>query len=310
MTQVIKAPVGVKGFFEVEVLSADGTIKSSTGTFPNLVLDTGLQRLASTSNVNVSFATLCAVGSGNTPPSPGDQALQNQLASQSGGSVSNSNNLEGGYCQLVRVWTFGLGDVVGNISELGVGWSASSGGLFSRALILDQFGNPTSITILADEQLRVRWTHRRYWPTEDVTGVLENEGNRGGVFAFTLRAAQVGSWSIPANTAAGAIVMDTSFSASRNRWFYGPASLGALTGTVSGSGTYTSGSGTRTAEVNSITGSFTLSLGQGNAAGGLGGLHFGTSNSDHRFQVVFDPPIPKTAEDLLAIDVEISWGRA
>lgn len=322
MSLKLKMPVGVSGFFrKVEVLSATGEVLRSFDGFPNLITDAGLNRLASNQSYPDTAYNWCVVGTGSAEPEPTDNQLQNQIASSSSFSFSNSTNVPGGYCEVSQTWTFDIGAVVGNVSELGTGWGAGINQLFSRALILDALGNPTTIPVQADEQLRVTWAHRRYWPTADITGTVVNEGNKGGEFDYTIRASLVSLWQAGSNRAQIAIATNfsTVASAGANRFFYGETTLGGIddqptsTGGVYGLGSTTN----RTTDGPSTSADLALALNQGNNAAGIGGMVFSASHSSgtgpgslHSFQVKFDPPIMKTAQDLLEIGVTISWGRA
>jgi|SRR5690554_1031779 len=59
---------------------------------------------------------------------------------------------------LTRAFSFGLGVITGTISEVGVFASATGENLVAGQLIKDEFGNPTTITLLSDEQLIVTYT--------------------------------------------------------------------------------------------------------------------------------------------------------
>lgn len=318
----IKIPVGVAGLFHnVEVLRADGSVKYETGEFKNLVLDQGLTRMVQFGTNNVTppdCFSVCSVGTGNTPPSTGQTQLDNQvaIASTSGSPTGAGHNYEDGYIWARYTYTFALGAINNqNIAELGIGWGGGTS-LFSRALIRDTEGNPTSITILSDEQLRVTWEHRRYWPQEDITGSIVNEGNKGGVYNYTVRPSRVSTWSIGPAVASGIVIMNYSSSTYSNSSpgiFDGTSELGEINDRPSGSGVNYANMQTRIApDGNKARGRISLGLTQGNLAGGIGALVFGkannawfANNTGMEFQMAFDPPIPKTSEDLLEIDVFI-----
>lgn len=319
----INTKIGVSGVFNsVEVLRA-GKVVRKTGEFHNLITDAGLARLASTGSTQNSCFNYVRVGVGNAPPSPSDLALQNQIASTSNPSSydgSGGVNLEEGYVWRRVTWTFEEGAVVGNVSELATGWAASSSGtIFSRALVKDSEGNPTTITVLADEQLRVTWEHRRYWATEDVTGVLVNEGNKGGVYNYRVRAAVVGNWSIGRPASAGINISSIvgSWLTSDNVTYDYPSELGPIDGFPTGSASGYSGStGAGIAGPSSISRNIQFSLTQANSSAGISCLLFQSYDSGsgartrHAFQVEFDPPLIKTSEDVMEIGVQINWARA
>ena len=100
------------------------------------------------------------------------------------------------YISHIVEYHFAIGAAAGNLSELGVGWASSGTTLFSRALILDSGGTPTTITVLSDEYLYVTYEHRFYPSETDATGSIVFTGNIGGTYTYTLRPAQIDSTSI------------------------------------------------------------------------------------------------------------------
>lgn len=129
-------------------------IVRETPEFHNIVLTTGLERMA----VN-TWIDRCVVGTGNSTPIASQVALDNFLASTT--TVATDIQDTGGiqvttepyYWFGRRTWRFANGVATGNISEVGLGWGNSN--LWNRALVKDINGNPTTITVLADEYLDV-----------------------------------------------------------------------------------------------------------------------------------------------------------
>lgn len=311
------AEVGVAGVFQnIQVLDREGRVKRETGAFQNLITNAGLTRLATTS---ASLCNWCRVGTGSTAPAFTDTALENQIASHSTSNAGRGANVAEGYCFANYTWTFPVGAVVGNISEIGTGWASDSNNtLFSRALILDALGNPTTITLLADEQLRVSWQQRRYWPTHDTTGTLVNEGNRGGTYSWTVRPAVVGSWEAGGGGMLGDVSGFADNSGSSRNWRRAPSELSGIeNGPVwdslnSGSSVFSVAGPLTSKEVRSLT------ISQNNVATGLQTVVFtggasGSGQSDHynkhAFQVRFDPPLMKTSSDILEVDFTLTWAR-
>lgn len=322
----IKVQAGAVGHFRnVEVLDKNGAVKFQTGEFPNLITDQGLSRLYSTAVGDYEVFSYMKASSDSSSPQEQDTTLPGLLGSvRDTGDGVLSRNVAEGYVSKTFTWTFPVGAVVGNVSKLATGWQGSNTGNFSIALIRDTQGNPTSITVLADEQLRVTWELRLYWPTEDVIGTLVNEGNRGGSFNYTVRASLVSGgslepWAIGdrrrSNLHIGGDV-GTSSQGHFTSIYYGETTLGPITGVPSSvgenvaQGAYSS----LTSSSPSARGTFRLAPAQGNSPLGIGGMRFGTGAQSFRkigchFQVKFDPPIPKTALDVLEIDVQASVYR-
>jgi len=192
-----------------------------------------------------------------------------------------------------KTWRFAQGAAAGNLSEVGVGW-ATSGSLFSRALILDSGGTPTTITVLADEFLDVTYELRQYPVTTDNTGTFVLDGL---TYDWVSRPANVTSSFVP-NAAMN--------SASIN---YYNGAIGAITGSPSGTGSglltptpqsYSTGS-------YSITFTLIASITQANLAGGITAARIIGSGFDYQFG--FTPAIPKDNTKILSIDYTHSWAR-
>lgn len=300
------------GEYKIVVNRADGTVYE-TDWFKNIILDQGLDRMGNGSSSVIGYAQ---VGTGTTAPDPLQTSLVSPVAgsalqSSANGGISNSGspNYETTYTWF---FTFSQGSVVGNITEVGVGWSSSGSTLFSRALILDNLGSPTSITIVALDQLTVYYRLKIIPPLSDVSGSVTIGGTP---YTYTARVANVGSfanatwtfWTAQASQTGSLIQLD-------NAATYSSSSvLGAITGTPTSS----SGTATTTITAGSYTpGSFTRehtctwSISQGNATGGIGAILLEYNyNASMDFQYKFDTPIPKDNTKVLSLTASISWNR-
>lgn len=153
----------VKGAFSpITIIRGDGSVEKYTA--PNLILNSGIARATSDSAgiTSDSLLTNCLVGTGTGAPLVTDTELQSPLAtSPNGVRQSGTYSYDSGADEIttttVMRYTFALGAVVGNLSEIGIRPSSVSN-LFSRALIVDGSGDPTTITVTADDQLIVDYT--------------------------------------------------------------------------------------------------------------------------------------------------------
>lgn len=326
----IEAKASVAGVFKkIEVLDKNGKVKKQLDPFNNLITNIGLDRLKTTgSSALKDVYNICQAGTGNSLPNINDQSLDSFVAASSTTTYSgNIVNIDDGYVAREVTYTFALGSIDNqNISELSTAWSASpTNSIFSRALVLDALGNPTSITILSDEQLRVTWEIRYYWPTGDTVTVLENTGNKGGSYTVTVRPIEIGNWIAGAGQYHGIVWGDVRNGADRNRvgFYHGtytlvdPSSPKVTTNLIHGNGAF-SVSNVATSE-RKIRGRNSFGLSQGNYAGGIGGAYFLSGPTEQgagwddcstfRFQAKIDPPIMKDADSLMSIDFSISWDR-
>lgn len=189
----IKLPsVKLSGQFRL-VTSKDAECKQvvkDTGFFDNLITNTGMNRIGEvTTNAIYSieaFNTLCGrfvVGSGSAEPQFTDTALQNPVAFASSNVelVNESSNYERGWYEITVRHQFGQGQAAGNLSEIGIQRTSTSGPLWSRALILDGQGNPTTITVLPDDFLTCYYTLRIMIPKEDAVFNIDVDYGEDGV---------------------------------------------------------------------------------------------------------------------------------
>lgn len=282
------------GWFKIEATRPDGTRRVLADWFPNLILDGGLDRMGA----NSDYLSWCQVGSGSTAPVAAQTALVNRIAGTNTGqkSVSGAQASAPYYGWYRRTYRFAQGVAAGNLSEVGVGW-ATSGSLFSRALILDGGGSPTTITVLSDEVLDVTYELRRYPGTVDLTGTVVLDGVTHN---WVSRAAGVtdswhwtGTWQMaPDWTAAhtGDIGTVTALN---------PSGTGEIMSTTPLA--YSSGSYARASTVSA-------GLNQTNLSGGIRSIVIGCGRAG-RYQIQFDPAIPKDNTKVLSLTIQHSWAR-
>lgn len=179
----------VRGQFQLFAARVDEQgvhhVRKLTEKFDNLITNSGMDQLGTTTG----YLDYCHVGVGTTAPAFTDTQLASWLAST--GSTYQSDSVDGSTEEQMRtaatVWgsrtryfRFAQGAVVGNITEVGVSRSSNtnpSNPLFSRTLIKDSEGNPTSVTVLASEYLYVAYTLTVYLDGNDVSGTFEFDGN-------------------------------------------------------------------------------------------------------------------------------------
>ena len=183
-------PYRVRGLYRCRVYGPDRDLRKDTGWFPNLITNQGLDYIGTT----FLYLSYCAVGTGNGAPAFTDTVLNAQIASQFNAGGSSPNNGNGGsnpnfYGYLNMFYNFGQGAAAGNLQEIGIGIDTTTH-LFSRALILNNVGAPTTLTVLANEYLSVSYQLQLYNATTDVSGSVNVSGT---VCPYTLRAANCGS---------------------------------------------------------------------------------------------------------------------
>ena len=288
-----------KGYYKIEAVKADGTRRVLADWFPNLILDAGLNRMGD----NGDYLNFCQAGSGSTAPAPTQTSLVSRVAGTD--SVQSDTFANSGaspyFARRTIVFRFAQGVATGVLAEVGVGW-ASTGSLYSRALILDALGNPTTITVLADESLDVTYELRIYAWVNETVGAVTLKGIDHSVTQKTALAAQ---WAIPSSTQlnAGNLLSANPFTA-----YTGPVSSG-IEGQPTGTslGAVAAVAAAYAADSLSRTVNITAGLGQANNASGIGSLLLPIGWGF--WQIGFTPNVMKTSSDILTLQVRHSWGR-
>lgn len=303
----INVAFGVEGIYSFKAVNAvtgverdlDGIISDES---PNMVVDSGLNALGSETN---TLARYCKVGTSSSPVLASQTALGNEVAStqtvqaQSGGCQATAPYFSWGRI----TFRFGQGAAAGNLTEVGI--SDNNNALFSRALILDSGGNPTTLTILSDEYLDVTYELRFYQETADQNFVVTLYGVDYDVLA---RPANItGVFTNPGGIITSYFYSHITYYYTTQYYYYNGV-IGPITGQPSGSsdsnytgyGTYVNGS---------LEKNFILSLGlnNGNLAGGIKSVYIKTHKAD--WQLQFTPAIPKDNFKTLVLNIYVSWAR-
>lgn len=301
----MKIKLAIEGRYKLETFKSDSSGRELPGSrrtvapwFKNLITDAGLERMGATPD----WMQYCRVGSGSTPPTVADTTLASLVASTSTpvSNVSGAQPSAPYFGWSRKTFQFAEGVAAGNLSEVGVGWFTGNS-LFSRALILDPGGNPTTISVGSDELLEVTYEIRIFVPATDNTGVV----NISGVdYSWTARAANATNsiyWSASTN---GAFVNQTTATAYTG-------TIGPVTGSPSGTGSGLSLSrGSYSSGSKKIAMTIKASLTQGNVVGGIKSI--GTNGGTGflgSYQLEFDPVIPKTNTQVFSLTYEVAWDR-
>lgn len=299
----------LKGEFRL-VLNEGTKRERSTPWFDNLVLDSGLNRLGLRAGAPSIFANI-SVGTGTTAPANSDTTLQSFVASVANLNVDSATNLGAStYAGVVVVHhTFAQGAVVGNIAEVGIGWASGGGSLFSRARVVDGGGSPTTLTVVALDQLTVYY---KLTNTPVVTDLASSVTISGTGYSYTCRLASAASFMNNMSNELSATEGLAIPTVNQSQVYPSTSTLGALTSTPSGSSLSpctTAVSAAYTAGNFYIDNTYTWGPTAGNAAGGIGAMLLGNSNQTARFQWAFSTPIPKDNTKTLTLIVRWAWSR-
>lgn len=171
---IFNSNIGLKGHWDLEVIHHhDGTREKIE--FDNLIVDNGLDLIAKSIGGSGYVINSVAVGTGNNTPSPSDTTLQSPIAITStltSQSVSVVSSTAPYIIQNNYVFTFAIGAVVGNITEIAAlpSGSVATSNVFSRALI-QVSGSPAAIELVDTDQLIATYQLQTIIQA-DITGTL------------------------------------------------------------------------------------------------------------------------------------------
>jgi hypothetical protein len=295
----LMATTHLEGWWNLSIRRSDGRVRRDTGWFPNIITDVGLNQIGTLS----TYLSICRVGTGSATPTALDTSLGSQIASTSSvqSSVAAAQGSPPYYGSFTRTWRFAAGVAAGNLTEIGVGFDAS-GAIFSRALILDGSGNPTTITVLPDEFLDATYQIRLKPPLVDVNSTINISGIDYDTITRAGRVTNSTSWSTPStgggsntfnyNTYTGNIAAITTLPS------------GSIFFSVAGSLAYGDGNLYRDF-------SDTMGLDESNNVAGIRtiGYQMGQGGAMGHMQTQFDPVIAKDNTKVLTVTFRHTWAR-
>lgn len=308
MRNIIQARPAVGGLYRLRATNVKtGKQRIVADWFPNLITDFGLNAAGSQSN----HFQWCHVGSGTTAPAVGQTTLASWVASTETdfANVSGTQGTTPYYMWTQRTFRFAEGAAAGNLSEIGVGYEGTSTDpLFSRALILDGAGNPTTITVLSNEILDADYQLRVFAPTTDTVQTIVDSGTSVS-HTVTLRAAAVTNsdwW--PGDRVNNDFAATAAWSAIRTVMYSG--AIGAITALPTGQISELGGANDAYVDASlQNTGSVFLGLSDANDVGGTIRSMVYRTAALGSYQAEFDPPIAKTDAIELTLRFGVSWTR-
>lgn len=318
----------VAGRFKLNVRKQKDDTLVRRMSFDNLITDAGLEMMNSNSGRDGGVMTFCHIGASSQQPSYSDTTLISWIrANRSRGSVAHEPFAAPGGAAGTRSTAnyrfspLNSGSGI-TISEIGVSFeSSSTASMFSRTLIKDEQGDTTTITILPDEYLDVEYTLTFTAANIETFSTLNIRGETIEVsikrYDFSpgttlIRTLNGFCYSGPRPTVWlwNKSPVFEHFPVGRSRPGTGWISLPNNQTPYSVYwAAYVSGSHERSIKIR-------LDPQIGNSDTGISGMtidhvSWGTySYYIGYFQIKFDPPIKKTAEDVLTLEFKFSWGRA
>lgn len=284
-----------------------GKVVRELGPFSNLITNAGLDAVAGLARV-----TGLRVGTGNIPPAFSDTALVAQVAASTSLQSSSfaQNQTADKYHRATRTYRFVAPGVSHNIQEVGA--FGDNDLMWSRALVVDGSGSPTSFSWGADEILDVTYTLRRYPPLIDLETTMTVNSTTYDVVCRAANADQWG-WLSQSDIALGA-ALAAGDSGNGSQAFSGPiGTIDSVPSGILGNSTsrsdfeYTGGNFYRdgqviwgTASANGSISSFRI---------GYMPRNFNLPDFEYQVGIVGGGPLVKTNTQTLALNWRIAWAR-
>lgn len=192
------------------MIICEGTIEiiQKGSTFTQLITTSGLSAVMSG---GVTAATAkCKFGVGTTPPSISNTTLSAPLSPEALRSTSNTGTILS-YpfgATFTSTYVFPVGSFTGeSISE--VGFLSTGNVLFSRTLIKDRQGNPTTIRVLNNEAITVVYTIRKFGVAPTMVPITPSVIGSNLIVAG-LSSKQANSWGVNAGINFTRLAFETS----------------------------------------------------------------------------------------------------
>lgn len=308
----IATPIGgAQGFFTIEACNRYGHVQRSLGPWRQVITDAQMDDLFHMLTVG-GGRRYAAVGTASPTFTTGSTGLGSFLARTNttyGSSDSADTTGVDNYREVQTVTrAFGLGAVVGNLTEIGMFSAADNVSARFVDLIRTSGGVATTFPVTASDQLRVTHTLYRYPSLATHSGSFTIGGAAGsGVHDYTMNMSSLGSASVTGNGNGGTMGLGNGTSEPWDCFAYRDATaLGSLTDISPTGAVFLNAQSSYSGEANGTasndgttwyrTKEFTYSLTTANHASGINCIGFGNMGASIRkYKALITPAIPKYA---------------
>lgn len=301
--------VGVEGFYAGRAIKPGFGVTREFGfkvPCKNLITNVGMDALGTAP----SFSRM-HLGTGTAAPQDTDTTLGNfGVAVGISGSVTGGAQGSAPYFGWTQiVWTSDVGGATGAWTEIGISNQGTDGNLRSRALILDQGGQPTAFPVLADEQFQGSYMFRVYVPTADESRAITMSGDSYDAVTRALSASTAnifsGGWQPSINTGVPLFGHNPGAQSSANAYTGGLSAITSANPLGSSLGAGTMSTATYSAGTHYLD--IAQRFGSGQAVGAIRTVK--TMCQCGSFQTEYDPVINKLTTEEVIHNQRVSWAR-
>lgn len=308
---IIHGPrMGIEGIIKsIELIdAATGIVERRLGPYRNIITDAGLNAIGNGTKID-TLVNYIAVGTSSTPPAATDTALgaETGVRTTYNGGITDVVTAEASYTywEVTRTRVFTEAESNGNLTELGF-FSANAGGtMWCHQLFRDELGDPTTLTKLNTQQLRITYAWRLYPDITVATDTLSIDGTSTDCDARAMRVDNSNGW--------GSLVKNLGAWSTGQTRCYETNTFPTPTGGDFSGTSVTASSATLQAYSN---GNFYRDIdfvwdpGVANFATGIGAVGIVcVLNTDPCFGTTFTPKVGKTDVHRFTYTVRVSWAR-
>ena len=184
-------------FTQFEVLNASGEVVRTYEPFNNHITDLGLNLMGTESD----WLKEVFLGTGNTPPSDSDVALELMVATNNAPTtITEGVNQQAPYAVYKEVrWTVGPFSEERDLTEVGVGVDQNQ--LYSRTLIKNSSNAAIVVKVLEGEYVRVTYRNTAEISADSVTGsfqaTIKGVDTTVTTTSRAAKATDVNTWKLP-----------------------------------------------------------------------------------------------------------------
>ena len=308
-----------------EVINSDGSIaRACYKPHSNLITNYGLESLYWWNKVGLrtyewTVTKYIAIGTGTAEPTITDTRLGTEVFrgernynAYNADSYSPAGGVDGYYyVTRTRGYQTNLGDLNNDVSEIGFSPDPTPNGasLFSKHRLKDEYGNPTSIRVNSDQQLRIKYiVSISVTPITTYTGSFELSGYTPTTINYTAGWQSCSNFDHVAKTAWQSLDMYF-FSTSAS---FNP--IGAAASVVSTPTKVSQSTASLSSDLSGgyyVLRDYTISTSQCTWPTGIAGVAINRPSPNiYAWWMNISPPIIKPDTHRMTLRMKFSWGRA
>jgi hypothetical protein len=165
----MKNKISVEGRFRIQLQNEDGSIFFDSGDQKNLIVN-GAMGYSKFPPQGIDY--LCLGAGVVTEPAVTDTQLGNQVAAERINFTAHSGTDEGDYFATKSSTIVNFTNLDYTLTELGIRTGGTGGTLITRALIRDDLGNASSVTVLPSQTLKLTYSIHYKFPRKITEGVM------------------------------------------------------------------------------------------------------------------------------------------